>query len=55
MVHVASTIHGIDLDLPITKMEIDLSSASKSLSIGTPKKPSLTEIVKPTNELFVEW
>lgn len=55
MVHVASTIHGIDLDLPITKMEIDLSSASKSISIGTPKKPSLTEIVKPTNELFVEW
>lgn len=54
-VHVTSSIHGINLYLPITKIEIDLSSASRSLSIGTPSKPSLTEIVKPTNELFVEW
>lgn len=45
MVHVTSTPHLIDKNLPITKISLDLSSAKKQITIGTLPRKDLSEIV----------
>ncbi|MBR1703092.1 MAG: phage tail protein [Lachnospiraceae bacterium] len=45
LVHVTSTPHLINKDLPITKISLDLTSAKKQITIGTPPRKTLTEIV----------
>lgn len=46
LVTVASTPHGISASFPITKIEIDLTTAAKTINIGTPPARTLTEITK---------
>ena len=47
LVNVLSTPHSVRTQLPITKMELDLSTAAKTINIGTPPVRTLTEIQKP--------
>ena len=46
MVHVTSTPHLIDKDLPMTKISVSLDSGVKKIQIGTPPHKTLTEIYK---------
>lgn len=43
-IHVTSTPHVIDKVLPITKMDFDITSAEKKVTIGTLPKQSLSEV-----------
>ena len=45
LVHVTSTPHMIDKNLPITSIHLDLQSAKKQITIGTPPRKDLSEIV----------
>lgn len=46
MVHVVSTPHLIDKELPMTKISVNLDSGVKKITIGTPPHKTLTEIYK---------
>ena len=46
-VHIISEPHGLDKDFPLTKIEIELDSAEKTITLGTDKHRTLTEIVNP--------
>lgn len=50
-VHCTSSPHLIDTNLPITKMSVNLDSSSKKITIGTPEKKQLTEIVKDSSSV----
>lgn len=44
LIHVESTPHLIDTNLPLISIEINMDSAVKKISIGTPEKRELSEI-----------
>lgn len=46
IVHVVSTPHLIDKELPMTKISVSLDSGTKKITIGTPPHKTLTEIYK---------
>ena len=46
LVHVISTPHLIDKELPMTKISMNLDSGVKKIQIGTPPHKTLTEIYK---------
>ena len=46
-VHIISEPHGLDKDFPLTKIEIELDSAEKTITLGTDKHRTLTEIMNP--------
>lgn len=46
LVHVTSTPHLIDKELPMTKISVSLDSGTKKIQIGTPPHKTLTEIYK---------
>lgn len=46
-VHIISEPHGLDKNFPLTKIEIELDSAEKTITLGTDKHRTLTEIVNP--------
>ena len=46
LVHVTSTPHLIDKELPMTKISVNLDSGVKKIQIGTPPHKTLTEIYK---------
>ena len=46
-VHIISEPHGLDKYFPLTKIEIELDSAEKTITLGTDKHRTLTEIVNP--------
>lgn len=46
-VRIISEPHGLDKDFPLTKIEIELDSAEKTITLGTDKHRTLTEIVNP--------
>lgn len=46
LVHVVSTPHLIDKELPMTKISVNLDSGTKKITIGTPPHQTLTEIYK---------
>lgn len=49
LVHVTSSIHGLeDKVLPIYKISMSLDSGAKTITMGTPPKRELTDIVKPS-------
>lgn len=51
MIRCTSRPHGIvDRDFPLTKMSLSLDTGSKQITLGTQKRPSLTEIYKNSNE-----
>lgn len=57
-VHIISEPHGLDKDFPLTKIEIELDSAEKTITLGTDKHRTLTEIVNPNakeEEEDEEW
>ena len=57
-VHIISEPHGLDKDFPLTKIEIELDSAEKTITLGTDKHRTLTEIVNPNakdEEEEEEW
>lgn len=45
LVHVTSYPHAVDVTLPICGMSIELDSPIKTISIGTPEKSDLTDMV----------
>lgn len=49
-VHIISEPHGLDKNFPLTKIEIELDSAEKTITLGTDKHRTLTEIVNPKAE-----
>jgi len=49
-VHIISEPHGLDKEFPLTKIEIELDSAEKTITLGTDKHRTLTEIVNPNAE-----
>lgn len=49
-VRIISEPHGLDKDFPLTKIEIELDSAEKTITLGTDKHRTLTEIVNPNAE-----
>lgn len=46
LVHVTSSPHGLDQNLPIMKIELEMDHAGKTITIGSLPKSELTEIVK---------
>ena len=46
LVHVTSTPHLLDKELPMTKISVSLDSGVKKIQIGTPPHKTLTEIYK---------
>ena len=57
-VHIISEPHGLDKYFPLTKIEIDLDSAEKTITLGTDKHRTLTEILNPNakdEEEEEEW
>lgn len=46
LVHVTSSPHLIDKELPMTKISVSLDSGTKKIQIGTPPHKTLTEIYK---------
>jgi hypothetical protein len=46
-VHIISEPHGLDKNFPLTKIEIELDSAEKTITLGTDKHRTLTEIINP--------
>lgn len=46
-VHIISEPHSLDKEFPLTKIEIELDSAEKTITLGTEKKRTLTEIINP--------
>lgn len=47
MVHVASTPHLLEKDLPLSRIDISLDSGVKKITIGTEPRKDLTEIYEP--------
>jgi hypothetical protein len=55
-VHIISEPHGLDKNFPLTKIEIELDSAEKTITLGTDKHRTLTEIINPnTKDEDDEW
>lgn len=46
IVHCTSTPHLIDRNFPLTKMSLNLDTAAKKITIGSPQRLTLTEIYK---------
>lgn len=46
-IHIVSEPHSLDKEFPLTKIEIELDSAEKTITLGTEKKRTLTEIINP--------
>lgn len=46
MVHCYSQPHGLEIDLPLSKLQINLDTAAKHITLGIIKKKSLTRITK---------
>ena len=49
IVHCTSNPHLIDRDFPIVKLDVNLDSGVKQITVGTKKKEKLTEIYKPVD------
>lgn len=47
MVTVVDSVHGVNRTLPIFKVSMNLDSGVKQITMGTPPKKELTDIVKP--------
>lgn len=57
-IHIISEPHGLDKYFPLTKIEINLDSAEKTITLGTDKHRTLTEILNPNakdEEEEEEW
>ena len=48
MVQIYDEIHGLNRQLPIFKLSINMDSGVKKITIGTPPKKELTDIIKPS-------
>ena len=46
MVHCLSEPHGLEMDLPLSKMDLYLDTAAKNITLGIIKKKTLTRITK---------
>ena len=53
-IRVLSVPHLIDVTLPLTKLDVDLSKAVKQVTVGTKKKETLTEIYKDKTKEYVK-
>lgn len=47
MVEVSDSVHGVTRQLPIYKCSMNLDSGVKKITMGTPPKKDLTDIIKP--------
>lgn len=47
IIHCLSQPHGFEMDLPLSKMTLDLDTAAKNITLGIIKKKTLTRITRP--------